>query len=339
MHSADNAVPPRTVAPPDVANCLDAAQPSKNSGEMIILSSFALRMACFLLLLWCVVPAAEAAQLPEEKPLWPEADFKNVIRYDAPDQVRTNQASKTSPSGMNRVWSFVANPTYSIHQAPKSLANGVGLVICPGGAYREVWLDREGHDLALWLKPRGVTSLVLKYRTNTGAQGKDGPYPWDVYLPAVFADARQAIRILRAQAAVLKLSPDKIGICGFSAGGNLAFNTVFRPEPSADSNRVSGEPDFAGLFYPWLRDEFAEMVAKMKPIPPLFIMNASDDRLTPVNRCVDFYQTLLKAGTQAELHVFAKGGHGFDLGDGRGESATLWKESFVAWLKDSGLAR
>jgi acetyl esterase/lipase len=286
-----------------------------------------------------VVPAAWPGELPEEKPLWPDAGFKNPVRYDAPDQVRTNQAAMGSPSGSNRVWRFVANPTYSIHQAPEALANGVGLVICPGGAYREIWLDREGHDLALWLKARGVTSLVLKYRTNTGAEGKEGPYPWEVYLPAVFADARQAIRILRSQAATLKLNPNKIGICGFSAGGNLAFNTVFRAEPSADPNGVSGEPDFAGLLYPWLRDDFGEMVTSLKHIPPLFIMNATDDRLTPVNRCVDFYQTLLKAGAQAELHLFAKGGHGFDLGDGRGESAAIWKESFVAWLKDSGFAK
>lgn len=297
------------------------------------------RLTCLLALALGVVPAVWPGELPEEKPLWPDAGFKNAVHYDTPDQVRTNQAAKGSPSGSNRVWSFVANPTYSIHQTPEALTNGVGLVICPGGAYREVWLDREGHDLALWLKTRGVTSLVLKYRTNTGAEGKDGPYPWEVYLPAVFADARQAIRILRSQAATLNLNPNKIGICGFSAGGNLAFNTVIRPEPSADSNRVSGEPDFAGLFYPWLRDDFGEMVANLKHIPPLFIMNATDDRLTPVNRCVDFYQTLLKAGAQAELHLFAKGGHGFDLGDGRGESAALWKESFVAWLKDSGFAK
>jgi len=297
------------------------------------------RLAGFLVLTLCVTPAAWPGELPEVKPLCPDADFKNPVRYDAPDQVRTNQAAKSSPSGSNRVWGFVANPTYSIHQAPEALANGVGLVICPGGAYREVWLDREGHDLALWLKARGVTSLVLKYRTNTGAEGKDGPYPWEVYLPAVFADARQAIRILRSQAATLKLSPNKIGICGFSAGGNLAFNTVFRPEPSADANRLSGEPDFAGLFYPWLRDDFGEMVANLKHIPPLFIMNATDDRLTPVNQCVDFYQALLKAGAQAELHLFAKGGHGFDLGDGRGESPAIWKESFVAWLRDSGFTQ
>ncbi len=277
-----------------------------------------------------------SAELPEERPLWPSAEFKNAIHYDVKETVRPNRASKGSLSGSNRVFSFVAEPTYSIHPAAKADANGVGLVICPGGGYRDVWLDREGHDLALWLKSRGITSLVLKYRTDNGGEGDDRKYPWEVYLPAVFADARQAVRVLRSHAAELNLDPNKIGICGFSAGGNLAFNTVFRPEPADAANPVSGNVNFAGLFYPGLREEFGEMVAKTKPLPPLFIMNAIDDTLTPASRCVEFSQTVLKAGGRVELHLFAKGGHGFDLGDGRGESATLWKESFVAWLKDCG---
>jgi acetyl esterase/lipase len=140
---------------------------------------------------------------------------------------------------------------------------------------------------------------------------------------------------LRSQAAALNLDPHKIGICGFSAGGNLAFNALFRPEPNPDSNAVNGEPDFGGLFYPWLRDDGGAMVAGAGRIPPIFIMNAADDKLTLIGPCVDFYQLLLKANARAELHVFGKGGHGFDMGEGRGESAPLWKESFLAWLKDS----
>ena len=280
--------------------------------------------------------ATFSAELPEEKPLWPAAGFENLIRYDVNETVKTNRASKASLSGCNRVFSFVSKPTYSIHQATKAQATGVGLIICPGGGYRDVWLDREGHDLALWLKGRGITSLVLKYRTNNGGEGDDRKYPWDVYLPAVLADARQAIRILRAQAAQLNVAPNKIGICGFSAGGNLAFNAIFRPDPAQGANSVSGEANFAGLFYPGLREEFGDMVANTRPLPPLFIMNAMDDKLTPVGRCINFSQALLKAGGKFELHLFAKGGHGFDMGDGRGESVTLWKENFLAWLKDAG---
>jgi acetyl esterase/lipase len=295
------------------------------------------RLLSFSLLLAAM--AGLAADLPEEKPLWAGLDFKNPIHYDTAETVKQNKAPAGSPSGSNRVFSYVANPTYSIHQAPAAVATGVGLVICPGGGYRDVWLDREGNDLAIWLKSRGVTSLVLKYRTDNGRKGVDRDFPFDVYLPAVFADARQAIRVLRSQAAGLNVDPNKIGICGFSAGGNLAFNAVFRPEANPDTNAVSGEPDFAGLFYPWLRDDVNAMVAGAKRIPPLFIINAADDQMTPVNLCVDFYQALLKANARAELHVFSKGNHGFDLGQGRGESVPLWKESFMAWLKDAKLVK
>jgi acetyl esterase/lipase len=78
-----------------------------------------------------------------------------------------------------------------------------------------------------------------------------------------------------------------------------------------------------------------DFAAKAGKIPPLFIMDAIDDRLTPVNQCMDLCQALLKAEARAELHLYSKGGHGFDMGDGHGESVALWKESFAAWLKDA----
>ena len=277
-----------------------------------------------------------AAPLPEEKPLWPQAGWQNPIQYEVPEAVHQHAPSKGSLSGVNRVCSFVSVPTYSIHEATAGTANGVGLVICPGGGFRELWVDREGHDLALWLKTRGVTSLVLKYRTNTEVEPGKRKYSAEVYEPAVVADARQAIRILRSQAGALHLDPNRIGICGFSAGGALSAYTIFQVHPASEADQVSGQPDFASLFYPGLRDINLESVASTKNIPPLFIMNAIDDRLTPVDRCVDFYQSLLKAGAHAELHLFNKGGHGFDMGEGHGQSVALWKESFLAWLKDTG---
>ena len=243
--------------------------------------------------------------------------------------------------GLNRVFSFVANATYSIHRPEKP--NGVGLVICPGGGYRDVWLDREGHDLAIWLKQHGVTSLVLKYRTNTGT-GDDRPYAWNEYLPTVEADARQAIRLLRKDAAKLGLQENKIGICGYSAGGNLALLVTLNAEPKRTDRLVSGMPDFAGLFYPWFRDDYSAQIQKRsvpesatRQICPVFIMNASDDQVTPASKCIDFYRQLLDAGVSAELHIFSKGSHGFDLGTGRGKSASIWPNSFVAWLRDRSI--
>lgn len=242
---------------------------------------------------------------------------------------------------MNRAFSCVSSPTYSIHRPENP--NGAGLVICPGGGFRDVWIDREGHDLAIWLKDNGVTCLVLKYRTFV-ASDKSPENTWQNYQSIVQADGRQAIRILRQKASDLGLQSDKIGICGFSAGGHLAISCSLHPEPKLPETEVSGMPDFAGLFYPGIPDDAGQVIEsrtgseKNAPgICPMFIINARVDKLTPVDKCIDFYSVLLKAGVKAELHVFSEGSHGFGLGHGRGKSVAIWPKSFVAWLSDSNI--
>jgi acetyl esterase/lipase len=296
--------------------------------------------AAFVMVLFLGDPL-QAVDLPREMLLWQKPPTEHLILHDVKEQVRSAELHPGSLSESNRAFSHVSSPTYSIHRPDKP--NGVGLVICPGGGYRDVWLDHEGHDFAIWLKDHGVTSLVLKYRTNSG-DGNDRPYSWEDYLPAVKADARQAIRILRESASDLGLQPNKIGICGFSAGGNLALLCTLHPKPQQTATEVSGMPDFTGLFYPWFRDDYSEII-KSRSAPelasssicPIFIMNATDDQLTPVGKCTEFYARLLEAGVNTELHFFSKGSHGFGLGTGRGKSAALWPTSFIAWLHDSAI--
>ena len=139
-------------------------------------------------------------EAPVETALWGDRLSDNPIHYAEGETVRSPEASETSPSGLNRVFSRVETPTYVIHQAPEAIANGVGLVICPGGGYVDVWLDREGHDLGIWLASRGITSLVLKYRTNSRADEKERRYDWDTYLPAVVSDAWESVALLRRRA-------------------------------------------------------------------------------------------------------------------------------------------
>jgi len=274
---------------------------------------------------------AQAAALPPELPLWGKGIPAHAFARDDQEQVRSYKAQSGSPSGLNRAFSAVSMPTYTIHRPAKP--NGMGLVICPGGGFRDVWIDREGHDLALWLTDHNVTSLVLKYRMRP--TDLSGPNPWQNYQQAVRADAQQAIRILRKQAKALGLQPERIGICGFSAGGYLAISCALHPEPQLPEGRVSGMPDFAGLFYPGIPDEVAQWIENGNAICPMFIVNARVDRLTPAPKCVDFYASLLQAGVHAELHVFNRGSHGFGMGKGRGESVAMWPASFVAWLRDA----
>jgi len=283
-----------------------------------------------------------AVELPPDLPLWEKESPEEPIRHDVEEQVRSVRAPAGSPSGLNRAFSSVSSPTYSIHRPEKP--NGVGLVICPGGGFRDVWIDREGHDLAIQLKEHGATSLVLKYRTRPAEIGSKEV--WLRYQNAVQADGRQAIRILRGQAKDLGLDPSKIGICGFSAGGHLAISCTLYGEPKTVEPKVSGMPDFTGLFYPGIPEGALEAIAsraapqsQIRPIGPVFLVNARVDELTPVDKCLEFYTALLEAGVNAELHVFSRAGHGFGLGDGRGESTALWPASFVAWLHDANMIR
>ena len=284
--------------------------------------------------------SSPAVELPPEVPLWEKGSPELAVQHDVKEQVRSLQPEPGSLSGLNRAYSSVSSPTYSIHRPRKP--NGVGVVICPGGGFRDVWIDREGHDLAIWLKDHNVTSLVLKYRTRPADLKTANA--WQDYQRAVRSDGWQAVRILRKQAKDLGLQPDKIGICGFSAGGQLALVCALQDEPKLPETEVSGMPDFAGLFYPGIPDDVGRLIENRTApgsaapgICPIFIINARDDQLTPAAKCVDFYAMLLRAGVKAELHVFGKGSHGFDLGTGRGKSAAIWPASYIAWLSDSNI--
>ena len=282
---------------------------------------------------------AQQADLPEEIPLRKKLS-DNPIDYPEGEEMRTREVKPWALSGRCRAFSRVSEPTYAIHRAKGEVTGGVGLVICPGGGYVDVWLDWEGHNLALWLAERGITSLVLKYRTNERRPGSrdymERIHDWETYLPAVVSDARESIRILRSKAGELNLDPQKIGIAGFSAGGNLAFSAAFDVRYWQGELRQAGHPNFVGLFYPWLWEGFEEVARKAPRTYPTFMFNGGQDRVTPAVDCLELYRIFLERDVPTELLIYAKGKHGFGMGDDAGKSAAGWKFSFVSWLEDQG---
>ena len=282
------------------------------------------------------------AQLPSEQPLWPKGIPGNPVKYKE-EKLRTDNIRKSSPSQLNRVFSCVSVPTYIIHKPEKGKGNGVAVVICPGGGFRDVWFDREGNDFGIWLAQRGITSLVLKYRTfNSDAEGFT--LSWNEYLPQVYADAKQAIYTLRSKAKELEIDENKIGISGFSAGGSLSLRIALAMHenelPSyAVFNNLNTKPDFAGLFYPGLDNEMINLAGKSGTFPPVFIMNGGEDTTTPAGNCIELYKVLTSKHFSTELHIYAKGGHGFDSGLERGYAISTWRDSFIAWLKDTGFIK
>jgi acetyl esterase/lipase len=282
----------------------------------------------------CVNPIL--SQSPQVLPLWPDGIPDNPIIY-AQEEVRTEEVNESSPSQMNRVFSQVSEPSYMLYQPDQDKVNGVAVVICPGGGFRDVWFDREGVDLALWLTQKGITSLVLKYRTyNPDAQGFS--LQREEYTGEVYADALQAIHILRSRAAELHIDANKIGISGYSAGGALSLMAALQTHeeilPDYTEYKLNTQPDFACLIYPAIRDVFLEAIKTKEHIPPMFIINGAEDDVTPPDRCIDLYSSLLDNGVPAELHIYSKGRHGFDSGIGRGRGVASWQDSFIFWLKD-----
>jgi len=276
------------------------------------------------------------SQTVKELPLWPHGIPGNPISY-AQEKVRSEGVKGSSPSQMNRVFSQVSKPTYVLYQAEKSIANGVAVVICPGGGFRDVWFDREGVDFALWLAQKGITTLVLKYRTfNPNAEGFT--LQRNAYNREAYADALQAIHILRSQTEELGIDINKIGISGYSAGGALALMAALEiyedSLPEYARFKENTLPDFACLIYPGIDDAFLRAIKTNELIPPIFMINGAEDDVTPANKCIELYSALLEKKVPAELHIYAKGRHGFDSGIGNGFGVASWQESFILWLKD-----
>lgn len=275
------------------------------------------------------------AQLPEEKPIWPNGLSNNPVKYDE-EKSRTSDVQPSSPSHQNRVFSCVSTPTYIIHKPQKP--NGVALVIFPGGGFRDVWFDREGNDFALWLAQQGITSLVLKYRTYN-SDDLVTKMSMNDYYPHVYADAKQAIFTLRSQSKELGIDANKIGIAGYSAGGALSLlvgvELLEKELPSyANFGQTSTTPNFLCLIYPGISPQIQNAAEKKATLPPAFFLNGAEDNVTPASNCIDLYKTFLSKKAPAELHIYAKGGHGFDSGIGRGQAIATWQESFLIWLKD-----
>ncbi len=246
------------------------------------------------------------------------------------------------------------NPGFEIFLAPKAKANGIGILVCPGGGYRRICSNHEGVKAAQWLNSKGISAFVLRYRLPV--DGYKHPIPLN--------DARRAMQIIRSNAKKWNLNPGKIGIMGFSAGGHLAAHASTDPvagkkDASDPVEKVSSRPDFSILVYPCITTEkpycyrgilnlvkgtkYTEKDICLekhvsKDTPPVFLVLAHNDGVHPMNSVL-FYQACLKNKVPAELHIYRTGGHGFGFAAWptmRGGSLvkTTWMLRLDEWLKD-----
>jgi acetyl esterase/lipase len=279
---------------------------------------------------------------PRIIPVWPK---------DAPGSEKWTQKEVDFRSALlGEIVRNVVRPTLTAFWPERSRANGTAVIICPGGGF--LFLAKgEGIEEAEWLRGRGVAVFILKHRLmDTGANeaefhmsllqaavlkaiedglkgGEPPVLPEDVrkFSALAVADGRQAIKVVREHAREWGIRPDRIGIMGFSSGGVVATGV-------ATAHDAASLPNYAASIYgPVLGNVEVPGYA-----PPLFICCASDDPLVPSRDSIRLYSAWNAAGKRAELHIYAKGGHGFG---GQGLPSDTWIDRFGDWLAQQGFLK
>ena len=282
-----------------------------------------------------LVSLALAATLNAAEPLtlklWPEG----VPTAMAPKSEATiKQIQSYGPITPTHV-SDVTDPTITIFRPEKP--NGASVIVAPGGGYMFLSYASEGTQVCDWLNTLGVTAVLLKYRTPT----RDEKEPFTMPVQ----DAQRAIGIVRHHASEWSLDPKRVGLLGFSAGGNLLGHVAFdqgertyAQKPDLDGN---ARPDFAIMIY---GGGFLDKVDKTKlregftipdNAPPIFFLVGHDDKTNPIEATL-LYLEYKKKNLPAELHIMTKGGHGFGMRKA-GNPINDWPQRCAEWMNSIGL--
>lgn len=276
---------------------------------------------------------------PIEIPLWSDG---------IPNQLPGLEGEKTIvDNGVVTHVSEVTQPTLAVYLAQNT--NGKqskAVIICPGGGYSRLSIEKEGHAVARFLSENGITGVVLKYRL-----------PDDRFQPektlAPILDARQAIRVVRSKSKEWNLDSMAIGIMGFSAGGHLAATASTR-QPYSYSSGNHVRPDFSILIYPVISmrnnlthsgsrerllgkepceavvSEYSNELQVTATAPPTFMVHSYDDKAVPIGNTLLYAQKLAENKVECELHLYKSGGHGYGMNPGHTAS---WPQLMLNWIK------
>jgi len=289
-------------------------------------------MKTFLMrVLGCVIFLATLAGAQDVIPLYPATP---------PGSTQENYPEKEyfSKTWNTEVVANVTKPTLTVFKPSPELRNGTALVICPGGGFMALSITSEGTDVAKYMAARGVTAFVLKYRL--ARTGDDATQEFtDIYpdkqkfhelvgkvVPLAVDDGLAAVTYVRQHASEWGVSPDRVGIIGFSAGGRVTTGVAFHYLPE-------GRPAFIAPIY--TGGEISKDVPVPVDAPPMFIAAATDDQLGLAPASVALYERWTGAHKSAELHMYAKGGHGFGMRK-HDLPTDHWIERFTDWLELQG---
>jgi acetyl esterase/lipase len=285
------------------------------------------RTVCFMVLLANLCAAQDVI------PLYPGT---------APGSAQENYQEKQyySKAWNTDVVANVTKPSLTVFKPSPELRNGSAVVICPGGGFMALSINSEGYDVAKYMVGKGVTAFGLKYRlAHTGddatqefsALFADRPKYQEMLkqeLPRAIADGLAAVTYVRQHASEWGVSSDRVGIIGFSAGGTVTAAVAFHYAPE-------GRPAFVAPVY--AGGEFKDLFVPADA-PPMFVAAATDDGLGLAPDSVALYEKWTSAHKSAELHMYAKGGHGFGMRK-QNLPTDSWIDRFADWLELQGLIK
>ncbi len=223
----------------------------------------------------------------------------------------------------------ISRPTLTLFPAPKAETPAPAMIVCPGGGYGYVVHDKEGTEIAAWLNHNGITALVLKYRTPNNREG-------------ALQDLQRSLSLARVRAAEWNVDPKRLGVIGFSAGGNLAAKAACPAAPRSyaaldETDTLPCRPDFAVLVYPAYLEKAGQVAPDLNlkaDLPPLLLVHNEDDK-TFVPGSKLFHAALEAAKIPHGFKLYATGGHGYGLHCDR--EAKAWPEDTLKWLTQNHL--
>jgi acetyl esterase/lipase len=280
-------------------------------------------------LLFVVLHGPLTAAEPPAIELWPEGIPEPRVQTELPEKFEKGK------DGIGRR-SFVSKPKLFVYEAPAP--SGAAVVVIPGGGFGILADEHEGSEACQWLNGLGVTAFLLDHRCPTNKQPEPNAGP--------VQDAQRAVQVVRQQAEKWKIDPKKVGVLGFSAGGQVALvaaaNDLRYAAPKAPEGH---KPDFMLLIYPWrIYDEKTKAlraVAKVDAgLPPTFLAQCADDAGSLPQGSALLFLELINRKVPAELHIYEKGGHGFGMRPrANATGPSDWPLRAADWLQLRGVTK
>lgn len=288
-------------------------------------------MKNFLIMTFLSIFGLANAQQPIEIDVWP-AGASESNEISEPEKIE------------NGILSYSKEAKLYVYLPDQTKNSKAAVLICPGGGYSILAMEHEGHQYAQWLATQGIAGIVLKYRMPNG------------HYNIPLADAEESMKIIRKKAEQWHISPNKVGVSGFSAGGHLASTLGTHSEGVA-------RPDFMILFYPVvtlnesnthqgtrnnllgkasgskaLVDHFSNEKSINSETPPTLFFLSDDDTAVPPSNSINMYSKLKKNGIPAALYIYPEGGHGWGMNDSFPYKSS-WQTLLLQWLKYEKMIR